>query len=217
MMSEVSGAEPEPSRGCAVMAGPLRRIMIVPLALGASGTAAAMSGCVPDPLPPVEVLAVAYTNVDGVDGYGPGDAAIAKLEDTNRDGAASTGDRIVMGQYPLDFAADDFGDFVVASHTVGDVVLWGSGAVAVTDTSKRLFVWNAPETGAELYQEVGLPPTPGSDAPEALVLDAHGFPAQFDRIVISPGSPSLPGEAVDKSSTVAGDADTGFVDVDVAT
>ena len=50
-------------------------------------------------------LAVAYSNLDGINGYDSAgsDVPIAKLVDTNDDGVVSVGDTIETDQYPPDF------------------------------------------------------------------------------------------------------------------
>lgn len=60
--------------------------------------------------PPVDetgVLAIAYINVDHLDGFSPDDVMIASLVDLNEDGVASAGDLFQCGAaYPLDFQTD---------------------------------------------------------------------------------------------------------------
>ena len=68
------------------------------------------------------VFAIAYTNLNGQDGFQEGaDVLIAKLIDGNNDGEVSVGDKIITNQYPIDFQANAFGTFGVQNHVV-DVV-----------------------------------------------------------------------------------------------
>ena len=57
------------------------------------------------PAPPGTILAIAYTNVDLIDGYdaAQGDVLIARLVDTD-DNGLDQGDRLEMGRYPTSFS-----------------------------------------------------------------------------------------------------------------
>ncbi len=59
------------------------------------------------------LLAVAYSNVDGVAGFAPdaGDVLIARLDDTNTDGQPSVGDTVTLGHYPINFSTTTYGTF----------------------------------------------------------------------------------------------------------
>jgi hypothetical protein len=81
---------------------------------------AAQGGTLAEPAP--AVLVRAYTNLDGVAGFGSGDVEIARLTDDNRDGIVSAGDVVTLGQYPRDFAGTVFGTFGVTTHVVNSVV-----------------------------------------------------------------------------------------------
>lgn len=70
-------------------------------------------GCTFPPPPGATVLAIAYTNVDGVKGFDEsrGAVLIAKLVDTNGDGAASAGDTVITNQYPTSTATGFIDEF----------------------------------------------------------------------------------------------------------
>lgn len=57
------------------------------------------------------VLAIAYSDLDGTDGYdvSSADVFISRLDDTNGDGVPSAGDTITLGQNPLNFDETAFG------------------------------------------------------------------------------------------------------------
>jgi hypothetical protein len=65
-------------------------------------------------------LAIAYSNLDGSSGYQQrgADVLVAKLVDANSDGVASAGDRVVTGNYPVNFGASSFAGFSNSKHTV---------------------------------------------------------------------------------------------------
>jgi hypothetical protein len=69
------------------------------------------------------MLAVAYSNLDDINGYNPNgaDVLIAKLVDTDADGLPSAGDTLYTNQYPLNFDATAFGNFQEKVHTVSNV------------------------------------------------------------------------------------------------
>ncbi len=87
-------------------------------------------GCTPPPPPSGALLAVAYSNVDGIDGFDPsgGDVLIAKLLDSNADGAPSAGDTVVTNRYPLNADATQFAAFRTTTHPVADVVTTTNGS-----------------------------------------------------------------------------------------
>lgn len=64
----------------------------------------------PQPEPEAETLAVAYSNLDGIDGYDPTgtDVLIAKLVDETGDGEVSVGDLVVTNLFPGDFIPSEF-------------------------------------------------------------------------------------------------------------
>lgn len=80
---------------------------------------------------PPALLAVAFTNDDGVAGYNANtDNLIAALLDTNNDGVVSVGDSVQWGTYPVNFTGDvrgpltGLGDPVTAfSTSSGDIVV----------------------------------------------------------------------------------------------
>ena len=145
-----------------------------------------------------DILAVAYSDIDGLDGYSTGDVLIAKLVDTAHDGVPSVGDTIAMGRYPLDFAASAFGDFGITSHVVTSVFVT-SGLAEVTSAEGDHQWWIAP---MERYDE-------GSDTAFVQIDDASdgytgtasmprpGVPAN-PQTVVNPDPPLLrPNNTVD--------------------
>jgi hypothetical protein len=89
------------------------------------------------------LLAVAYSNLDGIDGYDPtaGDVLIAKLVDTNLDGVVSVGDEVVTDRFPLDFDASAFGSFQNTSHAVDAVDQSQAGSIKVLDATGSFYYW----------------------------------------------------------------------------
>ncbi len=72
----------------------------------------------PSLIPLTGILAVAYSDIDGLDGYSTGDVLIARLMDTDGNGP-DAGDTIEMGRYPTNFDASAFGDWTTTSHVGG--------------------------------------------------------------------------------------------------
>jgi hypothetical protein len=87
-------------------------------------------------------LALAYVNLDGIDGYSSADdVLIAGLFDTDRDGVPSVGDRVVYGTYPTSFGTPpSTAEFGLSQVGVVTSVL--------IDTSNRTFV----QSGSSRYQ-----------------------------------------------------------------
>lgn len=72
------------------------------------------------------IFAIAYTNVDGVDGFdeSAGDVLIAKWVDGpegSPDGVIGAGDYVVTDQFPTDVFAASFGNFTVNKHVMTGV------------------------------------------------------------------------------------------------
>jgi hypothetical protein len=101
------------------------------------------------------MLAVAYSNLDGVDGYDPtgSDVLIARLMDTNGDGVHSAGDTAVLVQYPLGLTAPEFGEFGSTTHVgASDPVIVGNAA-GVKTAEGSIFVWRA-DQGLEAFLQL---------------------------------------------------------------
>ena len=94
-------------------------------------------------LPLNDVMAIAYSDIDGLDGYSTGDVLISKLVDMDGDFKISAGDKIFMGRYPTSFApgANDFADWQVTEHTVTgvDIAATRSLKTSISD-DKNIFV-----------------------------------------------------------------------------
>lgn len=164
--------------------------------------AASASDCVE------RLLAVAYSNVDGIDGYDPAaDVLIAKVVDSNVDGMSSVGDTVVTNKYPLDFDAATFGTFQVTSHTVTQV----RGA-------QQTFVGVLDEGGAEFYFEHNIS-TPSERYIE--IAPGHLFKVNIgeervsdrDWLEASTDAPSAPDTPISRQrpSTI----DDPFIEVDL--
>ena len=99
-------------------------------------------------------LAVAYSNLDGIDGYDPNgtDILIAKLVDTNSDGEVSVDDTVTTNQYPLDLDATAFGAFQVTTHVVSALGAVNPTDVAVDGAGGARFVFIS-QPGLEGYVE----------------------------------------------------------------
>jgi Ca2+-binding RTX toxin-like protein len=132
-------------------------------------------------------LAIAYSDIDGLDGYSSGDVMIAKLVDTNGDDVVSVGDTIRMGRYPTDFGATAFGDWGVKSHIVTSLGTVDATAVRVysaegihewVKTPGYEYSWQLATTHATEFQD-GFEP-----------------PCYLDQLVVDPASPSEPTTAV---------------------
>ncbi len=162
-------------------------------------------------LPPL--LAVAYINDDGVDGYNAShDTLIAGLFDTNEDGMVSVGDEVRTKQYPLDFGATaPRGSFTAITHVVTTfttptptIVQVRAGNSAFTFTSRP----NGVDLGGiEQYTEQGLFLTD--------IIDCFGPPeCTSDTISVNTASPSKPDTRVVIPSIGTSTLDA-FIDVDI--
>jgi hypothetical protein len=98
-------------------------------------------------------LAVAWTDRNSDHVYEAGtDSLIAKLVDTNGDGAPSVGDTITTNQFPRDHGATAFEPATVKTFVVTSVPPADSGEVVVVTTA-GIFDWISRE-GLEQYQEL---------------------------------------------------------------
>jgi hypothetical protein len=157
----------------------------------------------PAPLPPPKVLAIAYTEVDGVPGYGAGDVMISRLLDTSRDGAPGAGDTVEMGGYPLDWDADGFGDWKVDRHDVTSLRwIFGTEQIRV-NTPAGIVSWANLPGEAEWYCE-----TRGEMSSQSCIQDgwSAGPPLAYgDSLHLRSDSPSQPATPVDDGRTHYGD------------
>jgi hypothetical protein len=159
--------------------------------------------------PKPKVLAIAFTNLDGVPGFGSGDVLIAKLVDTNGDKVPSVGDTITMGRYPTSLTPGpaDFGDWNVKSHTVTSVTTATADVVAVSSAAGE-HTWNATSQD-EVYYE-GTFASLGVQA-AATVADIWIAASTKDSLFVASGSPSDPDTPV--RTAVDSPSDDPFIDV----
>ncbi len=187
-----------------------------------AGVAVLLAGGVAcTPPPPDGVLAIAYVNADGIDGYDESaEVLIAKLADTSADGIVSVGDTIITSRYPLGFDASAFGTFSTTTHTVTAVIYSTRGQVLVTsgdlpDQETFMFfraVHLFPLRGGEGYLEahdIWSPPVPHASFEDSFG-DSDG---DQDRIEAEIDAPSGPETAV--SISHESPTDDPFIDVDI--
>ena len=92
-------------------------------------------------IPLTGILAVAYSDVDGVVGYSTGDVLIAMLVDANGDLVPSAGDTVIMGRYPTNLDATAFGDWGVVSHAVASIDIQTATQIKMLDSGAGTFAW----------------------------------------------------------------------------
>ncbi len=180
------------------------------------------AGCVGPPAdgPPAEpeMLAVAYSNLDGVDGYDPtgSDVLIARLMDTNGDGVHSAGDTAVLVQYPLGLTAPEFGEFGSTTHVgASDPVIVGNAA-GVKTAEGSIFVWRA-DQGLEAFLQ--LDPSTSGVRSTVVQIEAQVEPPPFEPYFTD--TVFVNGAAISDPATDVGPlwaasyADDPFIDVDI--
>jgi hypothetical protein len=173
-------------------------------------------GCtVPPPGP--TVLAIAYTEVDGVVGFDDarGDVLIAKLVDTNGDGAASAGDTVTTNRYPTSTdPVPPFGSFGVTTHEVTEIAIEADELVAFTTFPTTGHEWADSASFGERYGEFG----PGSvgQADTGFIDEFRsGTVGGVDFIAVDPMSPSRPEDSIPDRPSFDGQGDDAFVQVDL--
>lgn len=166
--------------------------------------------------PSVEsILAVAYTDMNAVDGdYDPSvDVLIAKLVDTNGDNEVSVGDTVVTGEYPKGFdpGTAGFGSFGVTSHPVTDLFP-GAGEFAVLSGGlDKFFIWDR-TFEREVYSEYDRTNAPATYTEFTdVIAESLIF---VDTIYANTVSPSNPDENVSGMSREQ-TSDDAFFDVDL--
>ena len=164
------------------------------------------------------LLAVAYSNLDGIDGYDPTstDVLIAKLVDTNLDGTVSIGDTINTNQYPLDLDATAFGTFGTTAHTITTVLNTTDQSAGVQNAAGNFFVFGTGEftsglATSETYREFGPRDDGTGNEVRVTIDDANG--AGGDGLLAAQPAPSDPGTGVAFAS-VTRPGDDPFIDVD---
>ncbi len=162
-------------------------------------------------------LAVAYSNLDGVDGFQEGgkDVLIAKLVDTNLDGVLSKGDSVVMGKYPTKLQPGaPYAAWSEKNHVVEKIDLADKDEVHLISTSGGTHVWITAED-QEVYSEGGTVngASPAVSRPESGIGDWILDDSEMDKITVQLGSPSLPATAACDANTDPGSQS--FLDVDI--
>jgi hypothetical protein len=160
-----------------------------------------------------DLLAVAFTDLNGNDKYNPGkDTLIAALVDTNKDGIVSVGDTIQWGAYPAipDGSASGIGgNFTILESTITDVVHADSTAVIVETALGRVH-WLASQDKQEFLTE-----PLGIGRVESHLVDSINFPTLADSIQTDPtaGGAGRPNTIIDVSTLQPGDQ--AFLDVKI--
>ncbi len=157
------------------------------------------------------ILAIAYSDIDGLDGYSTGDVLISQLVDSDGSGTVSVGDTITMGAYPTTLAptASDFAGWNDTAHTVASASPPQADHVSIiTDSGDNLQWGRIGSTGVDVYDEDG----PGG---ESYFKDrTDGTP---DAIKTTTSSVSKPGTAIPQTeAAAAGSSDDDFIDVELA-
>ena len=160
----------------------------------------------------VPLLALAYTEVDGIPGYDPAstDVLIAQFEDVDMNGEPSVGDIVRTNRYPLDINAASFGTFQTTEHVITGVQstnYTSVGLLVVVNSntgSDQTFFW-IDESTLEQYGETG----PGFMG----VVDGLAEPFVTDIVQVTVGgmTPSNPDTVVNVGQIRAGDQD--FINV----
>ena len=153
------------------------------------------------------MLAVAYTNVDGIDGYDlAADVLIAKVVDTNGDGSPSVGDTVVTDRYPADMSANSFGTFTMNTHVVDSVTIFETQVFV--SSGKHQFNWRD-SVSFDYFYEIIAQSSGGTQ-----IFDYIGGEDTADRLAAESPSPSAPDTAV-PYTTLNRRTDDPFIDVDL--
>ena len=154
------------------------------------------------------VLALAYINLDGQDGYDPhADVLIAQFEDTDKSGDPTVGDTVRTNQYPLNLmpaGPADFGDFLTKEYSIAGIVVAAEQLTASTATGQYAWVLAAQLEG---YGEDTFGTGPGT------FFNDWRQPGGLDDVIgTNPASPSQPQQPA--AATATAPADDPFIDVD---
>jgi len=155
------------------------------------------------------ILAVAYSDLNGEDGYqeGSSDVLISKLIDFNNDGVVSVGDKVITHQYPTNFIPDSFDDFTVTEHVINGVIGFANHFVAVSIDEINIFHWyhtaDIQESYIEFIQFTGI---------NSSIIDTLGNEYN-DGILIESNSPSAPNQSIYSYQPANGNHT--FIDVDI--
>lgn len=170
------------------------------------------------------LLAVAYTNRDGIDGFDPSaDVFIAGLFDTNSDATASAGDTLRLESFPLDLSnpAANMGEFLLKDFTVISPVTLGyfdnqertiTGNAVASDGDAFLFHFTAP-TATSLLREAFVMQNDELTARAVLLDNANSL--NQDGVYVAGGfaDPQTQTNLLDIYPTSIGDRP--FLDVDI--
>ena len=159
------------------------------------------------------VFAIAYSNLNGEDGYqeGSADVLISKLVDFNNDGVISPGDKVITHQCPTNFVPDSFADYTVREHVIDVFFGFANNAVTVGSDGINRFSWNYLASNGEGYVE--WIQGPNGYINYAHIFDSFSYNNNFnDAINNVSGSPSAPNQSVLTYQTANGDHT--FIDVD---
>jgi hypothetical protein len=158
-------------------------------------------------------LAIAYTNLDGVNGFGEGDQLIAKVVDTDGNGP-DAGDRVIMGKYPLSLSAPfSFGNWGVKSHEVTTVVHSSGDYIDLRSANAAFNFYHLvfPGGTVEQYDER----TNSHPYPRSTFRDFGLAGPAKDTFSVLTGAPSLPATPNDAEIELDRPTDDPFIDVDI--
>ena len=156
----------------------------------------------PTLIPLTGILAIAYSDIDGLDGYSTGDVMIAQLVDTDPGGIPSPGDTIEMGRYPTNFAWTTFGDWG-KSHVVASISGQDATQLVVMSTGGGIHQWIRDSMREQYYEQIG---------PTTFFMD--GLDGAFqDSLQVDTSSPSLPKTSVVPQFSGPNTINDAFIDV----
>jgi hypothetical protein len=165
----------------------------------------------PSLIPLTGILAVAYSDIDGLDGYSTGDVMINEIVDTNGDGVPSKGDTIVMGRYPTSTnpGPGDFADWGVKSHVVDVVLTADQTEVTVMSTIGATHWWWSDSPNPSEYDEYAEWLVEESDFEDKVGASVA------DSVDVHTGSPSQPVAPILDPGTLGLSGDDRFIDVEL--
>ncbi len=166
------------------------------------------------------IFAIAYTNVDGVDGFdeSAGDVLIAKWVDgpvASPDGAIGAGDVIVTNKYPRDvFTTTNFGDFTVSNHVIATVTSMVPGeSLTGRSAINELFAFVG-DSNRDAYIERTVPNT--AYQPTGTTIEDRRSPGfGIDTVHVGPDSPSEPEPNAPPTQFAGSDTPSPHIDVDL--
>ena len=167
--------------------------------------------------PEETIFAIAYTNVDGVDGFdeSTGDVLIAKWVDGPEggpDGVVGVGDFVVTDQFPTDVFAAGFGNFTVNKHVITGINFINSGvSVGGVNATNATFAF-VNDGNREAYIERAVPQL---YQPTGTTIEDRKGLGGVDTVHLGANSPSVP--VPGGTTQFAGDGltDSPHIDVDI--